>query len=245
MPTRPLTSEPMSRPDIHEAAPSGESCLSRRRLRLWNRRWSSETSGCLADSARPRSKSARVMLDGRVPVAHQDAVFTQHCEQFAGRRREEFLHLAVVQRHPLGVRAGHADQMFARFERAVGCTRAPSSCVSSPRMTSGAPSGFVQRMPGTMLTPLAHDDRSFRELVDFLGTREIGGLAASRRWSPPCRKARRARSRLCASRPRLVEHLREAAARLRGARARRASRGPCRPRAQSAAADCSCPSRRR
>ena len=69
------------------------------------------------------------------------------------------------------MRAGHADELSALFERRVEIARAPSSCVSSPRMTSGAPSGLLQRMPETMNTPVAHAGGVFGELVEIRGAR--------------------------------------------------------------------------
>ena len=51
----------------------------------------------------------------------------------------------------------------ARFPR----RNAPSSCVSSPRITSGAPSGLVQRMPGTHVHAVANPQRRIGELVEI------------------------------------------------------------------------------
>ena len=56
------------------------------------------------------------MRHRRRRVTHQHAVIAQQRKQFSRRHGEELLHQAVVHRHPLGMRAGQADQLPAGTE---------------------------------------------------------------------------------------------------------------------------------
>src|SRR5699024_6198518 len=57
-------------------------------------------------------------------VAHQHAVLAEHAEELTRGRGQELLQYAVVQRRPLGVRAGQADELPPFGERAYERERA-------------------------------------------------------------------------------------------------------------------------
>ena len=239
----PPTSAPISKPEVHEAAPSGRQLLVEAQAAALEKRCSTET-GCLPASASPRSNSAP-RADRCRPVAHQHAVIAQQPEHLTGRHRQELLHHAVVQRHPLGMRARQADELAARPVNAGPAASAPSSWVSSPRITSGAPSGLVQRMPGNDV----HASRGLHQPSRRCSPSPPGTVdrapRPSRRPSPAMPQS------IAGSSPCLPRHRPSARRKLPrigrgigGARTFVAVERPALP-SHSAKRDCWCPSRRR
>ena len=112
----------------------------------------------------------RVVRDRRRLVAHQHAVLAQHREQFARGRREKFLHHAFVQRNPFRVRARHADELLALFERRVEVPRAEQL-----RLLAAHDVGRAERVAaahaGDDEHAVANARGILRELVELRGAR--------------------------------------------------------------------------
>ena len=166
----PPTSEPMSSPDIHDAAPSARELLVDAQAAALEQPVQQVHFRMAGRLREPALEIRGLVRDGRRLVAHQHAVLAEHGEQLAGGRGQEFLHHALVQRNPLRVRARHADELPAVFERRVEMPR-----TEQLRLLAAHDVGRSERVAaahaGDDEHPVANPGGIFRELVELRGAR--------------------------------------------------------------------------